>query len=317
LSDTCRHYPRLFTRNQQTIGTYASLSCPEAARLALLDPQALDAATMELDFPNASRIPFRVQRNAPLPGQSDPVQLQADLIREGLNAIIRFTGHSASQALLVCGIVVRRIAEQVRSAPDPEAAALAVPQTLARFMDEATLLQARRLSEELKTPQDSRIALLQKLTALYVGTFPARPSFRAQLDDAMQGLGEDQSDLAGMQARYAAAEQEWFAPFDAANPHILKNYLLNDLAKGLFPVGTVADIESELMHLSVRFALIKMYLVGQSGKYREAFGEANCVRTIYTFVRNIEHNPKFLPAVMGLLAEQGFANLATLATLVK
>ena len=39
--------------------------------------------------------------------------------------------------------------------------------------------------------------------------------------------------------------------------------------------------------------------------------------TVYTFVRNIEHNPKFLPQVMQLMADKGFVNLATLATLVR
>ena len=317
LSDTCNHYPRAFLHDGDAVTTYASLSCPQAARLALLDPQAMEMGTMPLAFPNASVIPFAATLAAPVQGRSDPVQLHARLIRDCLATIVRYPGLSASQALLVCGIIVRRLAEQIRSAPDAAAAEAAVIPTLTRFMDAAALERSRQLIDELQTPQAARITLLKEVTAMYVQEVSGRLSFRTRIADAMAGLGHGQTDDAGMQERYAAAEREWFAPFDAAHPHILKNYLLNDLGKSLFPAGTVQTIEADLMNLTVRFALIKLYLIGQAAKHREAFGEADCVGTVYTFVRNIEHNPKFLPQVMQLMADKGFVNLATLATLVR
>jgi lysine-N-methylase len=317
LSDTCNHYPRAFLRDAEVISTYASLSCPQAARLALLDPQGMDLGQMPLAFPNASVIPFAATRAVPVPGRSDPIQVHAQLIRDCLATIVRYPGLTAAQALLVCGIIVRRLAEQIRSAPDAAAAEAVVIPTLTRFMDAAALERSRQLIDELQTPQAARITLLKEVTAMYVQEVAGRLSFRTRIADAMEGLGHGQTDDAGMQERYSAAEREWFAPFDAAHPHILKNYLLNDLGKSLFPAGTVQNIEADLMNLTVRFALIKLYLIGQAAKHREAFGEADCVGTIYTFVRNIEHNPKFLPQVMQLMADKGFVNLATLATLVR
>jgi lysine-N-methylase len=69
------------------------------------------------------------------------------------------------------------------------------------------------------------------------------------------------------------------------------------------------------MDLAIRYSLVKMTLVGIAALKKEQFGEADYVRVIYTFSRNIEHNAKFIPEILSLLEQDGLRNIAA-ATLM-
>jgi len=166
-------------------------------------------------------------------------------------------------------------------------------------------------------PKEVQLDLLMGATRRYVAEHGGRPSFKALVDDLREGLqlGADSDPALSLQ-RYVEAEQQVFAPFDAAHPHVLKNYLLNALMSSLLPRTGRAELEADFMALAVRFALIKFFLIGLAARADRPFGVEDCVRVVYVIARNIEHNRAFMPNVLDSLRERDALRLEVLATLV-
>lgn len=310
LSVTCSQYPRAYGLDGDTHQMYASLSCPESARLALTDAAALDPVALQLPFPNAQRVPLALRRDTPGAGESDPVRKHARLLAQAVQGLVRLPTLTAAQSLVQAGLMLRRIARIEVGGADGEQA---LAQALEHYLAPANLAQVPALLDGLTVPREAQLSMLFDTTQRYLAAHHGRPSFRALLQDVQDGLQLDQP---GAPARLEAAARERWRPLEAAHPQLLKNYLLNDLAKSLFPRRGAAELEREFMDLAVRFALIKFFLLGLAARRGEDFGVDDVVRVVYVVVRNIEHNTVFMKTVMDDLEARQALRIDVLTTLV-
>ncbi len=313
LSRTCNDYPRIYSHDGAQIGLNASLSCPEAARLALTQADAMDMLNISLPFANASLVPIG-RRVAPVAAdETDPVRRHASLLREALQRLIREPSLSAAQALMVGGMMLRRLvktlggAELAIAQQGQDAVALAeqaMAQAIQHYLSPAFLARAPAELRALPVPRAAQSALLMGATEQFVTQHGGRASFKALMQDAGPGL----------QSVELGAER--LAALDAAQPHLLKNYLLNSLMADLFPRHGAAALEEDFMAIAVRFALIQFYLKGLAARADQAFGADDVVRVVYVVARNIEHNRRFMPTVLKALRDQDALRLELLVTLV-
>lgn len=319
LSNTCAQYPRYHAKREGSLfSVHATLSCPEAARLALTDPRSMEMQPMELAFPNAERVPLQVLRY-PNANQRDALSACSELLREASLAIIRIPELGAAEALIIVGMLVRSCAALSKEAGSIPEGVARIERKIGAFLDPALLSEILSQLNAAPINVGVKILLLRDATARYLRLFASdRPSsFKEQIALALRGLEYRDEDPEGVAARFDQARQEWFEPFDSARPHLLKNYLLNDIGKRLFPMGTHDEVEEELMSLGVRFSLIKMYLVGVAAAKREAFGEQDYIDTVYTLTRHLEHNDRYMKNVLSVLEENGLNNLASMAVFAK
>ncbi|MCX9154969.1 flagellin lysine-N-methylase [Niveibacterium sp. 24ML] len=312
LSTTCSQYPRVFGLDGQDHQLHATLSCPEAARLALTDPGGLDPVSLQLPFPNPQRVPLSIVRAAPNETEPDPVSKHARLIGQVIQALVRMPALSAAQSLVQAGLMLRHIARIETRGPSGEQA---LAQVIEHYMAPQTLAQVPALLAGLEVSRETQLSMLFETTRRYLAAHSGRPSFQALIQDVQDGLQVEQ-DPDGVLARLEAALRERWMPLESAQPQLLKNYLLNDLAKSLFPRNGIAGLEREFMDLAMRFALIKFFLLGLAAKRGAAFGADDVVRVVYVVVRNIEHNASFMASVMSDLEARDALRLEVLATLV-
>lgn len=312
LSDTCAQYPRSYGLDGQDHLMYASLSCPEAARLALGAEDALEPVSLQLPFANAQLVPLAYRRDAAEPTEADPVRRHARLISEAVQALVRLPLLNAAQSLVQAGLMLRRMASIQTQGP---AGDLELAQAMEHYLNPQNLAELPSLLAELQVPREAQLALLFETMQQYLSSNRGRPSFRALIQEVQQGLQLDRgADVAV--ARLEAALRERWAPLEAAHPMMLKNYLLNDIHKTLFPRRGMAEMEREFMDLAVRFALIKFLVLGLAAQRGDEFGIDDVVRVVYVTVRNIEHNTTFMKAVMDKLQASNMLRLEVLATLV-
>lgn len=314
LSKTCQTYPRSYLRKEDEIYLYATLSCPEAARKSLLAPDAMDLVRLPLPFANESALPILSQiRKSTTNG--DVVKALAPYIYETAFHIIRSSELRSWEAMTILGLMVRRMSRRLaeREGDDLQAA---IVETMIDFTNPGYLTETQAQVREIAIERKHQIKLLGGVLRAYFTKYRGRSSYRQTIADAMEGIGFDENNLAGTEARYNDAEEKWFSPFDDAHPHILKNYLLNDMGKGAFPTGK-DNLEKEFLNLAIRFSLIKMTLIGIAALKKEIFGEADYVRVIYTLSRNIEHNTTFLNDLLELLEKDGLGSVATATLLMR
>lgn len=312
LSRTCSQYPRLYGQDAQAFQVHASLSCPEAARLALSDPAALDPVQITLPFANPEQVPVNTRRSAPAAPPADPVRQHAALIGAAVQSLVRLPQFTASQALVQAGLLVRRLA---RIEAQAAAGELALAQALEHYLSPQNLAEAPQLLERLPVAYAAQLSMLFESTQRYLSVHKARPSFMALIQDVGQGLAIEQGGEASI-TRLRAAHRDRWAPLEAAQPQLLKNYLLNDLGKSLFPTTDRSGLEREFMALAVRFGLIRLYVLGLAALRGEDFGIEDVVRVVYVVSRNMEHSRSFMSSVMDDLAAKGALRMDVLTTLV-
>lgn len=308
LSSTCKEYPRVYTQEGAQLGLSSSLSCPEAARLALDSAAAMDWVDMPLPFANANLVPLNRRVAAVDAEQADPVRRHAQRLREALVEIIRYPGLSAAQALVLGGLLLRRVGSLGQG--DVARVDGELSDALAHYLAPAHLGRAAELVKSLQVPKSAQAVLLMGATQQFITQYGGRPSFRSLIEEVNLGLAAQTAS----QAHALGARR--FAEWDAAHPHGLKNYLLNCLAASLFPRHGVAELEEDYMGLVVRFALIKFYLECLAARPAAVLSQDDLVRVVYVVSRNIEHNQQFMPLVLQSLREQDALGLEVLATLV-
>ena len=115
-----------------------------------------------------------------------------------------------------------------------------------------------------------------------------------------------------------------FLPFILKHPHVLENYLVNNLFRGLFPFGdrlrdptAPLQMTREFSALAIQFSLIKGLLIGVAGYYKRAFSVEHVVQTIQTATKHFEHFPEFLLQARQLLAMKNLDHAPGLTMLLR
>lgn len=315
LSRTCNDYPRHYTQKNDQMEMHANLSCPEAARLALLVPDGMERQDLVLPFANANTTPCHVFIQTGKPEHGLLREL-FDLVFETAYHIAGDADGKAWEAMIVMSVMVRTLTTQLADGGARDVRG-EIARSLLQYFDPQHMGRARVLARQLTPNRSAQLSLLRAMLERYVANHPAHVGYAALVDDTLKGLGWDAQDPLAMEREYEAAERDWFTPFDDAHPHILRNYIRNDLGKNLFPLGKGQTAEKAFMELALRFSLVRLHLIGLAGLKKEAFGEADYIRTIYTFTRNVEHHGRFQAEILDALGRQGLGNLATAAVMLR
>ena len=315
LSHTCTQYPRTYYEEDGQLKMFATLSCPEAARLALLQSDSMDAVELRLPVTNKGALPphrhFHAENH-----DGQVLTAFAHPIREIACHLIRSPMLSATEGMILVGLMTRKV-DRVSREGDFGEASKKVADTLMEFCDSGFIKQAQLEIQAITPSRALQTRLLGQISKLIHSAIVLTPASSSVVSDALQGLQFDPAAPEGLETRFLEAENGPFREFDERHPHILKNYLLNDLGRHAFPSPRGRGMITEFLDLAIRFALIKMYLVGIAAHRGSAFDGHDYVRVIYSFARNIEHRPKLLALVNERLKESGLDNIATATILLR
>lgn len=291
LSRLCDTYPRTTAQRATHTTQFLTPSCPEAARLILRSRDALDLLDAQGHLVPPTPLPAEEAR----PGGGDPVAPLAEAIQDTLRGLIRDPRLRAAEALAIFGVVARKPRTMAGHTPAREQHGTMV-RLLRTLRDPVGIDAAKRHVDALPLSRDFHRAVLAEIHAGFLKTLTPRPRLQAVMTECDQALRIGEAE--GFAERFETALRQWFEPFDDRHPHLLKNYLLNAIGHENFPAGPAARLEHEYLSLSVRLAMIRMYLIGVAAFRGEALGEADYVRVIQTFSRDFEHNRAFMNHVL-------------------
>jgi lysine-N-methylase len=318
LSTTCATYPRIRHSIDGEVETALSLSCPEAARLVLLNP-VLPHPALNVQSPGSSEELLALTE----PGlSSGPISLLTHFwtIRAFTIELLANRGYALWQRLFLLGLFARRMdalasGELNRSFPTVlhEFRAAIASGTLRASMD--TILP--------DLPQQLEMVL--RLASLQLPRSHIGPRFLETAQAFAQGLGNSPyATMQTLQAAYSEAYTRFYEPFFAHHPHILENLLINHVFRALFPFGqtagainTGATMAREFSLLATQFALFKGLLIGVAGRYREKLSTEHVIKTIQSASKHFEHHPRFLDEVHALLVSAQLDNVRGLTMLLK
>jgi lysine-N-methylase len=313
LSHACATYPRIHHSIGDITETALTLSCPEAARLVLLNPNLLaqtQFASIKEDEP----------AQPPVAGGPASLLPWFQLIRLAIFRLIGNRAYPLWQRLFLLGVFCRRL----DSIANGELART-IPRFLADF--EATVASGSLLPaiESLPVNLTAQLDVVLRLAGMLLHRSNVRPRFVECVQAFTAGIGNTSgSTLESLAALYAKVHDSHYAPFFDRHPHLLENYLINTILRCRFPFGpepaSAAESHSmahEFALLTAQFALTKGFLIGVAGFHREAFSIEHVVHTVQATSKHFEHHPEFLRMAYELMVESRMDGAWGLAILLR
>jgi lysine-N-methylase len=258
LSVACNSYPRETSHHLGTPETALNLSCPEAARITLLDPRLLDA------WRPSGRV--RAKANARQAG-FDPILA----VRECMLLLLTDRRHSIPHRLSL-------MAELAESLPNA-AWAHANPVRVAELIDRAHESAARSSFHPVVWHD---LQFTHEVLAERLAEPPVPQRFLECVAEYRQGivsLAEDPS------------AERFLKGFMAMHPYLMENYIANHIFKYSYPFGrNPEDSPAEAnLYLSALTTLIQTMLLGVAAHHGEAFNMDHAIKLIQSLSRAIEH----------------------------
>jgi lysine-N-methylase len=303
LSDTCTYYPRTIHRFGALHQMTLTLSCPEAARLALLHPDAFELVAQEQSV---------------TPGYLGVVKARFGLSLEAMEEVrtlffqvLMSQDISLANRLKVIGHFCERLDEWTVSKKIDLLPGLL--RALEQDLDSGAAMAPFVGQVELPDVQAQVTA-----SFLLVG----RESFQSPhvsrvLDEVIQGLGFEAQRPPNGPVLVAAYEDglRKLAPALEAVPWLLEHYLYNEALREIFPWSQ----ESPRRHYAIlvlRFAIIRLMLAGRAAGRTGQLTPAELAETVQVGCRRYVHDMNFTRQAGQALAESDWLSFERLQALL-
>ncbi len=307
LSASCSSYPRTLNKVHGVLEGSLSLSCPEAARNVLLDPDFLERVTdlAASGFRTDNFFWLGNDANSPV---SKPFE-SFDKVRAAMIALVRDRSRPVWLRLLRVGALCRRLEET-----DVEKA---VADVFGGGRDQELIA--------LRPDRALRLALTMWLSDERVRDETAGRRFQGIYWAFVEGIAPE-CGVPGTNEldRLAGAERMYYEPFMGAHPHVLENLLVNSFYQRLFPFGRSGGVAlrergifEEFVLLATQFGWMEMLLIGVAGRSREEFGASQVVETVQSFHRAVEHYAGVLEGILAVMRERGMHDMAGMAVMLR
>lgn len=318
LSPTCSIYPRALNDVHGEIEVSLYLSCPEAARQVLLDPEfSARVAGKDASW-------FHTDQFSRLAADGEGLFHKPydffEEVRQAIVMLLRDRGRPLWQRMFLLGMLCMRLSE-IRT-PDQDSA---VPTVLSEYAEIVAIGGMKQELENLASQPAAQLNAVLQLSDLRLRAGASGGRFRECVMEALDGLGYSPlAPVPDYSGSYLQAERQYFRPLMEQYPYLLENYLLNYIYRTLFPFGrqssahfTPLDIYSEYLLLSAQYSVAQGLLIGLAGHYREQFGVQHVVKLVQAFSKAMEHNPSFLVEINNFLRTHHLANPQGTVTLLK
>jgi lysine-N-methylase len=280
LSDTCYIYPRSVHKVGERFEQCLTLSCPEAARLALTQDDAYEFTSTEFTS--------RQSTTAELPSVHGFDVLAMDEIRLLCVQLFQTAGLSNTERLVFLGWLCSQLDELIAS--KSQAHALEVLKQLTELVESGGLQSAAaKLS--------SHPALAASVFSILFGSPAGKGSSANQREVVAwvsQGLNFDSSgatDPAQLEGNYRRGLAH-LGTNAALLDQVLTRYLLNDMLREVFPWGRLSPM-AHYRRLLTRFGILRLMLAAVAAARDCPLDLKTMVQVTQVFCRLYQHNEAF------------------------
>jgi lysine-N-methylase len=298
LSHTCFTFPRTTHVaggfSQQSL----TLSCPEAARLALLAGDAFEF--------NQSEILVREETLEPLKPKFGISIEQMNEIRFFCIQLMRGEGLDAWQKLAVLGLFCESLTAALKSGGQSR-----IPQIMESTRELIRSGECKVLFNDIQQHYEIQAVTFTKLWHL-----KSKKKFTSDLQRSVHqaiatGLGADPEtgnvEEAQLIDRYRRGIKRLpEALIDA--PFLMENYVVNEMWRECFPFDDITPYEHYL-RLVIRFGLVRFMLAAQCSQENSLPSPDFMAQTVQTFCRRYQHDSQFMLSVNNCLNNSGWNEL--------
>ncbi len=309
LPDVCFTYPRAANIVNGVTEVSAAMSCPEAARLALLNPGGIEFD----EVPDLPRRRYYVVKRLETAARETRGELEYfwDL-RVFTIRLLQNRDYDLADRLIILGMFCRKAQDSA-----VEGASHNVPEIIGYYnnlINEGTI---RKSLGEISPRPAIQLELLKELMdrrfAGGAGASRLKDIYARSLEGIRYSKGAAPEEITGA---YRDAHKNYYAPFMEKHQYIFENYLVNHVFMNLFPFSGYGGLFDEYIIMAVHYSMIKMLLIGLGGYYR-GIDTNLAVETVQAYARTIEHSGQYLADSLGLIKKNGYDAVPHMVILLK
>ena len=299
LSNTCFSYPRHTVQFKGNYEQSMTLSCPEAARLALLSADAFDFVQ--------SPVYLRPEMDKVISARHGLSNEDVHAVRVFSLQLMRTQGLEIWQKLAVLGIFCEQLDALLQQ--DPAANVAQLVENVKEMVGRGLVADALRdLSPDYEV-QATAFAALWGRKHLEDGQATLQKEVQRAIAAGLGAQsGENTVNRPLLVSQYKKGVQQLPQALSAA-PWLLENYLLNEMFREFFPFGSDDTVYAHYIRLVTRFGLVRLMMAAQCTTNDTLPGVETLVRTVQVFSRRYQHDGHFAKDVAGALKNSGWDSL--------
>jgi lysine-N-methylase len=314
LSLTCHSYPRVTNNILNQVEKGATTSCPEIARLALLNENGISFEQLEEDDSVRNAIGFTMDEKSPLtPYFWDLRIFTIELLQNRI--------YPLTDRLLILGLFCQKASELVDLKQFDSLSTLITQYK--QYYSETT--QFQNLSMKINSNPVWQLNVFRKLYKASENIKITASSYEALRSATLAGFQLDADDDVNFTNEEHAREvkhykdviETWHSLIEGKYGYIFENYLVNAVFINVFPRTGYKTLIEEFMMLAAKFSMIRFMVYGVAEQLKETFNEHDVVSCIQAFSKQLEHNQNFIGYIYKQFMMNKCDNVARMAVLLK
>lgn len=311
LSPTCATYPRNIFAVNDTQEISAVMSCPEAARLALLNPDKMEFAYSDDLTQNNLLVQSTIR---PENKEGNFMDLFWD-IRVFSIEILQNRELNFPHRLIILGIFIEELQGLIHEKRDTEEEILLL---INRYKQMINNDEELRNFDMFPANHEFQFILLNNIISKHLNETGAYHRFKECIQDYLEGLSNqeftnEQSDLVD---RYGEAYNLYYRPFISEHEYIFENYAVNFIFSHLFPKSKNGNVFEIYVTLVSHYVLLKLLLIGMSSKHKGLNTEL-VIKLIQSFTKKSEHSNVYVKNTLEVLTAENYLTMGHMSLLIK
>ncbi|MFJ3388332.1 flagellin lysine-N-methylase [Lysinibacillus sp. NPDC086135] len=307
LCNTCATYPRIFTKVGSFVEKSLTLSCPEAARVALLREEGL--GFIETEEPKDTRGLMGRELNL----ENHPLFWD---LRVFTIQLMQNRKQPIEIRLIILGLFIQKI-ERLKLSDLEQQLPTIMEDYLNRLDNEEFIESLKNIEGNLNFQLNlARDLIRYRMSDGGVSS----EKYLAILHQLLDGLlleeneNKEVQDMDRSIAKYQQSYLELYEPFMKKQGYMLENYVVNYIFKNLFPYDYNTMFESYMM-LVIHFTLIKLHMIGMASK-QQKLTQDMVIECIQQLAKVIEHNSSYLQGVREGMEDSGYTTMGHMFVMI-
>lgn len=306
LCNTCAIYPRKNRIVNEIFEQSLTVSCPEAARLILLNKEGIKFEQGFQELKIRSLISL-------VTSKSEKVESWKDYFNEyryTTISILQYRKYSVEERLLILGLLYNEIQECINKENIND-----IPNILGQYLkclEDDTFKDA---FINISKRSDIHLRLCKEFVVLGLNQTVTSKRYLECLREMLVGLNiDDKTTERETQEQYEQAYNKFYVPFMKENEYVIENLLVNYVFKDCMPINGVSPFESYSIMI-INYALIKLHLVGMAN-YRNEITMDMVIKLVQSLSKTFEHDPEYFDSVINVMKEKDIMDLAYLSIII-
>lgn len=306
LCDICSMYPRMGNMINGIYEQYLTLSCPEAARLILINSNLMtfDVVKQSNSSIEKMHIKYNIYTDKMIGWRKYIWEIRAVVIE-----ILQVRKLTIEDRLLIIGLLCNKL-DQYK---DEEKKVLEV---IEEYRYNINNDMYTGVFDNVPKLLEMQVKLCNEIIALRVNGAVITERYNECLEEMIEGLKlRENLEWEGWTKVYDEAYQAYYKPYMNEHEYMMENYLVNYIFGKVFPILKECILDNYVEFI-IHYVIMKMHLIGVGAKH-QGLSEELVIRVFQSVSKTFEHNKQYFRDLMGLIVENKYNELAYMTILIK